>query len=126
MTKIKVKLKLHHSLKDLSIEEQIVKTIVDGISSQFDVSKLKALKNSMQLVTDIMNCVENVKLSKSIKKKDIVVKVFHELFDGDEDQSLDYDKLDDDIEFACKNKLLAKYTMLRKALGLITKVFLTK
>lgn len=123
---MKIKLKLHHSLKDLSIEENVVDTIVECIKSQFGESKLKVLKTSMQLVTDIMNCVENVKLSKSIKKKDIVLRVFHQLFDGDDEPALDYDKLDADIEFACQNNLLVKYTMLKKALGVVCKVFLKK
>jgi hypothetical protein len=126
MSKVKVKLKLHHALKDLSCEQQIVNLIVQGVKEQFPGTNLKALKNSMQLVTDVMNCVENISISKSVKKKDIVIRVFHELFDEDTEDPLNLDLLGENIEYVCNNKMLTKYTMLTNALKLLCKVFLQK
>ena len=124
MTKVKVKLKLHHNLKELSCEQQIVSLTVEGVKKQFPGTNLRALKNSMQLVTDIMNCVENAGLGKSIKKKDVVLRVFHDLFDDDIDgEPLDLDTLSDNIQYICKNNVFTKHTLLSNALKLLCKFF---
>lgn len=126
MSKVKVKLKLHHSLKDLSNEQQIVNLIVEGVNEQFQGTNLKVMKNNLQLITNVMNCVENISTSKSLKKKDIVLKVFHELFDSDTEHPLDLDLLEDSIEYVIRNSILTKYTMVSKVFKVLFNVFLKK
>ena len=126
MSKVKVKLKLHHSLKDLRNEQNVVNLIVEGVKAQFEGPNLKLMKNNLQLVTDIMLCVENIEdKTKLLKKKDVVLKVFHELF-NDPDEHLDLDKLDDDIEFVFRNNILVKYTKVSRLLKFLFNVFLKK
>jgi hypothetical protein len=116
------KLKLNHSLKTLKTEQQVVTLIISEIHEQFNGINLETLKNNTQLLKDVMNAVENIITNKKISKKNIVLKVFSELFPTD----LNLDQVDDDIEFIWSNKLLKKHTLLLTGLKLLSSVFFAK
>jgi hypothetical protein len=115
------KLKLNHSLKTLKTEQQVVTLIIAEIHEQFSGINLETLKNNTQLLKDVMNAVENIITNKKISKKNIVLKVFSELF-----PDLNLDQVDDDIEFIWANKLLKKHTLLLAGLKLLSAVFFAK
>jgi len=117
MTKIKFK----HSLKTLTSENDIVNSILEQIRECFDGVKLEVLKYNNQLIEDIMTAIENFVTNKKINKKNIVLKVFSELF-----EIIDLDRLDEAIEYIFVHKIIVKNFSLNASLKVLTSLFLKK
>lgn len=119
------KLKLKNSLAILKNEKDLVRAIVDNVKEQLVDVDLNTMKYNTQLVTDIMICVEssvtNKKGRKKINKKDIVLKVFEELF-----KDVDLNVVEEMIEFAFENKLISNHSIFIKLVFGICNFFLTK
>ena len=107
----KNKVKLNHSLKVAVKECNVTNEIVEDIKTQFAPTDLKNFQYNNQLVLDVCNYVENnVKKRKSNKqynKKDIVLKVFSDLF-----PEIDLNIVDETIETFHENGNIKKsYTV---------------
>lgn len=108
----KNKVKLNHSLKVAVKECSITNEIVEDVKSQFAPADLKNFQYNNQLVLDVCNYVENnvkkrISDNKQYNKKNIVLKVFSDLF-----PEIDLNIVDETIETFHENGNIKKsYTI---------------
>lgn len=109
----KNKVKFNHSLKVAVRECSITNEIVEDVKSQFAPTDLKNFQYNSQLVLDVCNYVENkikkrTSENKQYNKKNIVLKVFSDLF-----PEIDLNIVDETIETFHENGNIKKsYTIL--------------
>lgn len=119
--------KFQKSMKSGLKEEGLLRSIVNDVKEQIGEDKLEQYKYDMQMLIDICNCVEkNVgkkskkKKQKSTNKKDIVLKVFSDLY-----ENIDLNCIDAQIETILNNKLVKKYDLKNRIYRIVSKFFLT-
>lgn len=118
--------KFKKSLKLCLNEENMVANIVKDVKAQITEENLKHHKNNVQMVLDICNHVEDTVKKRSngkkqINKKDIVLKVFAELY-----TDIDLNFIDSSIEALFDNKLIKKSTYVVYVADKLLSFFLAK
>jgi hypothetical protein len=114
-------LKLNFGLSVLKSENAMVNLILKEMREQLAGCDMEVLRNNPQLVYDVCNCVENAVTKKKLNKKNIVLKVFTELF-----PECDIERVDLDIETGLNNGVIKKHTLLTTCLQALFTFFLKK
>jgi translation initiation factor 2B subunit (eIF-2B alpha/beta/delta family) len=117
-------IKLKNSLEKYVSQNTIVKEICDFIKLNFDC--YDGLKYDLEFLEYILTLIKNViktkKQKKEIDKKDIVVKIFQNLFGWLEES--DTSKLHNQIDYLVNNKIIKKMKFSKKVIKYIKKNFL--
>lgn len=118
--------KFKKSMKCDIRDETLVHNVVKDVREQLgDEKKLEKHKYDVQMLIDICNCVEknaSKKEKKKLKcnKKDVVLKVFSELY-----AEIDLDLVDASIETILNNNLVKKYDLACRVYRSVRNFFLT-
>lgn len=120
---VKFKKSMKYGLKD----ENLVRDLVTDVKEQLGEKNLENHKYDVQMLIDICNCVEKHTSKKSKKKrhsankKDLVLKIFADLYDD-----VDLNLIDSSIETILNNKLVKKYDWISKVYRFVSDFFLEK
>lgn len=119
------KLKFRKSLSVLANESNLANHIVANIKESMTSIDLNTLMYDSQFIVDICKCVNaNEKKMKyhkvwTIQKKNVVLKVFHLLYDD----VVDLSRIETQIDFAEENGLISRKSLIRMSLELLGKIF---
>ena len=122
--KTKKIVKFRKSLKLALSQEKLIADIIEDVKSQIVEINLNAHKHDLEMLLDICNCVEDSiksakKGKKKINKKDIVLKVYAELY-----ADIDLNVVDSAIETLFDNKMIKKSSYMRLIFKFVTNFFL--
>jgi hypothetical protein len=121
---IMVQVRFKKSIKLLQSEKALVNEICVQVKSQLKDIDLETMVNNLQMLQDIMLCLENlpVKKGEKIDKKSIVLKVYTILFP--KMQTGDIEGIDQNIDFLCESGHIVKSTFWMSLLKILASFFL--